>query len=134
MRKLLSVFITILFLANGNPVFSASSTNELPECIIITHCVKVNWDVLDVDQAFTKAVELISETPRTLIIEKSDSYLHAEATTKWMRYVDDLEVKALIDEGALQVRSESRVGIGDNGVNKKRIDELATRMNIKTRS
>ncbi len=133
MTKLLGLFISILFLGMGTPAVAASTTNELPECIIITHCVKVNWNVPDVDKAFKKAAQLISETPRTLIIEKNDSYLHAEATTKWMRYVDDLELKALREKSAIQVRSESRVGIGDNGVNQKRVDDLAVRMNINER-
>ena len=48
-----------------------------------------------------------------------------------MHYVDDLELKALPEKGVLQIRSESRVGIGDNGVNKKRIDNLAYLMSKK---
>ena len=53
---------------------------------------------------------------------------HKEAKTKWRRYTDDLLLKAIPEEGIIQVRSESRVGIGDNGVNQKRVDDFAYRL------
>ncbi len=120
--------ICFLFIGKANSAFTSPQSAELPECIVLTHCVRNNWKVSDVPSAFEKATKLIDQTPRTTVIEKNNSYLHAEAATKWMHYIDDLELKALPEQGILQVRSESRVGIGDNGVNKKRVDDLAYRM------
>ena len=60
--------------------------------------------------------------------ERKKFYVHAEAKTKWRRYTDDLLVKLLPEKGIVQIRSESRVGIGDNGVNQKRIDKLAKQL------
>ena len=102
--------------------------DELPECIVVTHCVRQNWEVSDVMESFQKAVDAVANTPRTNIVEKTEFYIHAEAQTKWRRYTDDLLLKAFPERGLIQVRSESRVGIGDNGVNQKRIDELAYRL------
>tara|TARA_Y100001968_G_scaffold309182_1_gene328733 strand:+ start:1548 stop:1946 length:399 start_codon:yes stop_codon:yes gene_type:complete len=130
MKKLLALLICINLIFLSVPVSASSDSDELPECVVISHCVRKNWKVSNLDEAFTRAAKLIAETPRTKIIDQTDSYIHAEATTKWMHYVDDLEVKALERTSTLQVRSESRVGIGDNGVNKKRIDDLAYRMSI----
>ena len=64
----------------------------------------------------------------TKIVEQTNSYLHAEAKTRWRRYTDDLLLKVIPEKGIIQVRSESRVGIGDMGVNQKRVDDLAYRL------
>tara|TARA_B100000700_G_scaffold223085_1_gene245927 strand:- start:101 stop:448 length:348 start_codon:yes stop_codon:yes gene_type:complete len=105
-----------------------ATKNELPECVVITHCVRKNFKVNDLENAFKKATKIVSETPRTKIVEQSNSYIHAEAKTKWRRYTDDLLLKAIPEKGIIQVRSESRVGIGDNGVNQRRIDDFAYRL------
>lgn len=53
---------------------------------------------------------------------KADNYLRIECTSTIMRFVDDLELR--IDGNNLIVRSESRVGHSDFGVNRKRADSL----------
>ncbi len=53
---------------------------------------------------------------------KDGNYLRIECTSKIMRFVDDLELKIADDK--LVVRSESRVGYSDFGVNRKRADQL----------
>ena len=73
-------------------------------------------------------MKAVTNTPRTKIVEQTPLFLHAEAKTKWIRYTDDLLVKGLPEKGVIQVRSESRVGVGDNGVNKRRVEELAYRL------
>ncbi len=116
---------------NASTSIASSQEIELPECIVMTHCVKENWEVSDVEESFKKAVELVSKTPRTRIVEKNETFIHAEAKTKWRRYTDDLLIKSLPKKGIIQVRSESRLGVGDNGVNQKRIDKLSYRLMTK---
>lgn len=53
---------------------------------------------------------------------KQDNYLRIECTSKIMRFVDDLELR--IEGDRLLVRSESRVGYSDFGVNRKRAEQL----------
>ncbi len=130
MKKLLPLLISFFLISLGSPALADSQSQELSQCVVRTHCVRESWEVSNAKIAFLKAANLIANTPRTKIIEQSDSYLHAEATTRWMHYIDDLEIKALPEKGFIQVRSESRVGIGDNGVNQKRVDDLAYRMTI----
>jgi uncharacterized protein (DUF1499 family) len=131
MAILLAAFKTILlFTLSTNAVVATPQGNELPQCVVTTHCVRENWKVDDVNESFKRSKELIASTPRTKIVESNDSFIHAEAKTKWMRYTDDLLIKALPSKGLIQVRSESRVGIGDNGVNRKRVNELAYRLMI----
>ena len=127
-KRFLIYFFSILFIATTSPHKIIAATNDLPDCVVVTHCVKKEFKVDDLENAFKKAVKIVSNTARTKIIEETDSYIHAEAKTKWRRYTDDLLVKAIPEKGILQVRSESRVGIGDNGVNQKRVDDFAYRL------
>ena len=113
---------------NSNQAIADSQFRELPKCVVVTHCIREEWQVSNLDQSFKKVVEAVSNTPRTVIVEQTDNFLHAEAKTKWRRYTDDLLVQALPEKDIIVVRSESRLGIGDNGVNKKRVDELAYRL------
>ena len=53
---------------------------------------------------------------------KEEGYIRIECTSKIMRFVDDLELK--IEGDQLLVRSESRVGYSDFGVNRKRAEQL----------
>ena len=127
-NQFLICFFSVLFVVTTSPNKVIASTNDLPDCVVITHCVREDFKVEDIENAFKKAAKIVSNTPRTKIVEMTDSYIHAEAKTKWRRYTDDLLVKAIPDKGIIQVRSESRVGIGDNGVNQKRIDDFVFRL------
>ena len=127
-NRLLTVFFSILFVFMITPHKTNAITTDLPDCVVITHCVREDIKVDDLENAFMKATKIVSETARTKIVEKTDSFIHAEAKTKWRRYTDDLLLKAIPEKGIIQVRSESRVGIGDNGVNQKRVDDFAYRL------
>jgi len=131
-NRLLTLTLLLLFAVVINPNPVNATTNELPDCVVITHCVRKDFKVKDIENAFKKATKIVSETPRTKIVEQTNSYIHAEAKTKWRRYTDDLLLKAIPEKGIIQVRSESRVGIGDNGVNQKRVDDFAYRLVTET--
>ena len=127
-KLVITCFLSILFVVTLTPNKVNATTNDLPDCVVITHCVREDFKVSDLENAFKKAAKIVSETERTKIVEETDSYIHAEAKTKWRRYTDDLLLKAIPEKGIIQVRSESRVGVGDNGVNKKRVDDFAYRL------
>ena len=75
-------------------------------------------------QAIAKLKELVGSLPRTEIVESSSNYLYAEFTTALMGYVDDVEF--LVDGRAkvVHVRSASRLGRSDLGVNRKRVETV----------
>ena len=110
------------------PSSSFASNLELKPCIEVAHCVREEWPVENIDEPFEDIKTLIENTPRTKIVEIDGDYLHAESTSKWMKYVDDLEVSFLPESNILSIRSESRVGESDLGVNQKRIDLLKSKM------
>ena len=110
------------------PSSSFASHVDLKPCIEIAHCVREEWEVNNFEEPFEKIKSIIENTPRTEIVEINGDYLHAEATSKWMKYVDDLEVSFVPESNTLLIRSESRVGESDLGVNKKRVDLLKSKM------
>ena len=71
----------------------------------------------------------ILSLPRTKILTETNNYLYAEFTSALMGFVDDVEF--LLDEKAkvIQVRSASRLGESDLGVNRKRIETLRAKLN-----
>ena len=126
--------MNILFLAIlicSNFLFPSSlfaSHLELKPCVEIAHCVREEWEVSNIEKPFEEIKTFIENTPRTEIVEINGDYLHAEATSKWMKYVDDLEVSFLPESKILSIRSESRVAESDLGVNQKRVDLLKSKM------
>ena len=56
------------------------------------------------------------------VVKREPGYLYAQFTTRLMKYVDDAEFWFDPVEGVIQVRSASRLGSGDFGVNRKRIE------------
>jgi uncharacterized protein (DUF1499 family) len=66
----------------------------------------------------------ITAQPGARIVEQREDYLRAEFTTALMRYVDDLELWADPAAGVIHVRSASRLGHGDLGLNRRRVEAL----------
>ena len=58
------------------------------------------------------------------VVKSEPDYLYAQFTTKLMKYVDDVEFWYDPAAKVIQVRSASRVGRGDLGVNRKRIEAV----------
>jgi uncharacterized protein (DUF1499 family) len=67
---------------------------------------------------------VIEAMPRTRVVEMTDSRLRAEFRSWLFRFVDDVD--AIVDPrtGTIEVRSASRVGYSDLGVNRKRVEEI----------
>ena len=56
------------------------------------------------------------------LITNAPDYLYAQYTTPLMKYVDDVEFWFDPAAGVIQVRSASRIGKSDLGLNRKRIE------------
>lgn len=62
------------------------------------------------------------------IAEARDDYLRVRFRTRWMGFVDDAEFWFDPAAGVIQVRSASRLGRGDLGVNRARIEAIRARL------
>ncbi len=61
-----------------------------------------------------------------IVVAEQPGYLHVEFRSRIFRFVDDLELRLQEQDGLIHVRSASRVGYSDFGVNRKRVDKLRT--------
>ena len=120
-KALIHIFLIIgLFI----PTPTYASHIQLKPCVQLSHCVREELNVESVDSPLNKVTTIIKNTPRTEIVENDGDYIHAEVTSRIMKYVDDLEISYSSEKNNLIIRSESRVGEGDFGVNRKRVDSL----------
>ncbi len=68
--------------------------------------------------------ETVRSLPRTKIVLDHENHLQAECRSAWAGFVDDLELQLRSDEGIVAVRSASRSGYHDLGVNRRRVEKL----------
>jgi uncharacterized protein (DUF1499 family) len=68
--------------------------------------------------------EEVAHLPRTIVVEQTASYLHAECASAVFGFVDDLEVEHRPSADVVAIRSASRVGHSDLGVNRRRVERL----------
>ena len=126
MKNLSILFLILIGLVIPSP--SMASHVELKPCIQVSHCVREELNVEKIDSPYEKVISIVQNSPRTKIVESDGDYLHAEVTSRIMKYVDDLEISFLPETNNLIIRSESRVGDGDFGVNQKRVDLIVNNL------
>lgn len=66
----------------------------------------------------------IRQEPAATLITESDTYVHAEFRSRLFRFVDDVELLIDRDAHCIHVRSASRTGHSDLGVNRQRMETL----------
>lgn len=79
----------------------------------------------DAQQAWRVVRAVLSEQSRTSIVEANEEYIYAECVSLIFRFVDDLELYRRPDSNVIIVRSASRAGSYDWGVNRRRVEALA---------
>jgi len=66
---------------------------------------------------------VVGAMPGATVVQSGPDYLYARFTTRWLKFVDDVEF--WVDPaGVVQVRSASRLGRKDFGVNRARVEAI----------
>jgi len=65
------------------------------------------------------------------VVKKTDNYLHIVISTPFFHFKDDLEFLVNKGDQNISVRSASRIGYSDRGVNRRRIEKLRAFLNMK---
>ena len=135
---ILAVFSTVLSCAS-NPPKVQWVDGKLRPCPSSPNCVSSEGDrpssrvePLTFKGPPEKAWDDLNETIREMggkIQEEHDGYLWATFTSRVFRFVDDVEFRMVSTDGIIHVRSGSRVGYSDLGVNRKRVEKLRTIFN-----
>ena len=76
------------------------------------------------EEAWSSLIAFVDALPRTDIVTSTGDYAHVVFRTKWMRFRDDVEFRLSADENVIHVRSASRAGYSDLGVNRDRIERI----------
>jgi uncharacterized protein (DUF1499 family) len=78
----------------------------------------------DISSAMANLKQVVQAMPRTKIVKETNNYLYVEFASKLMGFVDDVEFYLDNDNQTIQVRSASRLGESDLGVNRQRIEAI----------
>ncbi|EAZ91100.1 DUF1499 domain-containing protein [Crocosphaera chwakensis] len=121
--------------AGSQPDTLRVTNGQLHPCPSTPNCV--NSQSTDVDHsiqpltyegnsqaAIAQLKDIITQQERTEIISETDNYLYAQFTSHWMGFIDDVEFYVNENQGVIDVRSASRLGESDLGVNRERIETI----------
>ncbi|MEN8131847.1 MAG: DUF1499 domain-containing protein [Pseudomonadota bacterium] len=75
-------------------------------------------------EAFERLRVIVEAMPRARITHATHDYLHAEFKTAVFGFIDDLEFAIADTPGTIHVRSASRAGYWDLGVNRRRVERI----------
>ena len=95
----------------------------LTACISPLNCVFVQQEFKDANKDFDKLKKIARNLPRTSVLEESNNYWKGVCRSLIFRFPDDLEILK-VNKGIIQIKSASRIGASDLGVNRGRINYL----------
>lgn len=142
MSRFISIIFGLTFTLLSSILFSptalaaiATDQGQLAPCPTSPNCVlSQNSDAehqiepityqSDRAKAQETLLKVLSVVPRTEVVEQNDSYIHAESTSRIFKFVDDVEFYFPPGEKIIHVRSASRVGESDLGVNRRRLEQI----------
>mgnify|MGYP001191675283 CR=1 FL=1 len=77
--------------------------------------------------ALAKVRAIVESIHGLTIVRREPLYLHVESTSKWFKFVDDIEFLVDEKEKLIHVRAAARVGRKDFGVNRARVEAIRAR-------
>lgn len=80
--------------------------------------------IIPPEKAWGILIEQVAQLPRTKIVSQDSQYLYVECRSQIFGFVDDLEFHLRPEQKIVAVRSASRTGYYDFGVNQSRIENL----------
>ncbi|MFK5952216.1 MAG: DUF1499 domain-containing protein [Desulfobacterium sp.] len=78
----------------------------------------------DKETAYAKIKQIVANQENATIVAETNEYLHVEFRSKFMGFVDDMEFWFPEDQPVIHLRSASRLGHSDFGVNGKRVQHI----------
>ena len=136
---LLSVSILALVACHGRPGRVATPGSALPPCPPSPNCVSTEATddghrmapvpfAGDPVRAMAAARTALGAEARTHVVVDTAFYLRAEVTSRIFRFRDDVEITVDTVARVYRFRSASRLGKGDMGVNRTRMERIARRL------
>ena len=85
-------------------------------------------------EAMAAVRRAVESMPRATVVRHEPDYLYAEFRSRLMGFVDDVEFTYDDRAGLIQVRSASRLGRSDLGVNRRRIEAIRAKIEGRVRT
>lgn len=108
----------------GRHLSSDDGVSSLAACPNQPGCARREVAGRELDGTLETLRAALERAPRTRIVRVAPTYLHAEVRSRLFGFVDDVEARLDPVTGQLELRSASRVGKSDLGVNGARLDRL----------
>ena len=135
----LALFSMVFGWTLGGQAFRATGIGRIADCPSSPNCLSSlstggrHWIAplaLDVsnDKAFQCLKEIIRQTQRATIVADEEMYIRAEFKTA-LGFVDDVEFELDTGNRSILMRSASRVGYWDLGVNRRRLEAVRAAFN-----
>ena len=105
-----------------------SPHSGLSPCLNPLNCVFFQKEFEDVDKTFEQLVTIAQKIPRTNVLENNENYWKGVCRSLIFRFPDDLEILKIGKK--IQIKSASRYGGGDLGVNGGRVGKLLSDLEI----
>ncbi len=144
MKLFLIISTLLLLLIFGAFFWMAQSSKKVPElglfegslhsCILSSNCVSSTAQDIAAIALLVCDEQTWKQMPELLLAmggqlqRKDDAYIWVTFESRWFSFVDDLELQWDVSAGQCHVRSASRVGRSDFGVNRQRVESLRGRM------
>ena len=93
-------------------------------CLNPLNCVFFQKEFEDVDKTFEQLVKIAQNIPRTNVLESNQIYWKGVCRSLIFRFPDDLEILKI--DKKIQIKSASRYGGSDLGVNGTRVGRILT--------
>jgi len=131
-------FLIVITLVTATQANSASK-KTLPPCLDSPNCVSSQaqdakhyiapFNIIgEPYKAWEALKNAIIDKRRMVITHETHDSLHAEATSLVFRFIDDINIILDADAQLIHIRSASRTGHSDFGINRKRIEELRLKL------
>ncbi|MEA5618521.1 DUF1499 domain-containing protein [Cronbergia sp. UHCC 0137] len=100
-----------------------------PNCVVSQnadseHAIEPIFYHLDRDTVRKTLLKVLTVVPRTEVIVQTDNYIHAISKSRIFKFIDDVEFYLPADKSVIHIRSASRVGDSDFGVNRRRLEQI----------
>lgn len=144
--KAMTLLATVALLAGcaGTPAKLGIENGQLPQCPAKPNCVSSQANdpqhhiapLLGTGtpaQVQAQLLRVLGEIDRSKVVVVQDDYISAEITSRIFRFVDDVAFyfpATGSTETVVQVRSASRLGHSDLGVNRERVELIRDRLKM----
>lgn len=129
------ILFTVLSMSSNPPTTLGLHSGRLAPCPATPNCVSSLADQADqkvlpfrlerpLSEAKAAVKTALAALPRTRLVREEDNYLHFEFRSLIFRFVDDVEFHFDAEAKTIHIRSASRVGHSDLGVNRRRVETI----------